>query len=315
MWMLLLALKASGAVVATAVVGMVIVGPSTVRAMFGTTHVNGIYAVDVNATDGQYRTIRYDTSRQTTQAKLFRGGAPVKDVLMYMGVYPVTMGPLWYAKARKPMDFKAGAVASLFPVKVGNSASFNTIDFGGGMEGLKMACTSTKMTVTNRVTGVRDGQKWDIYQIDITRDIQFKEDSGPSSMDVTGPKLAAVAGRVEGKKDVGAGDVLAVAANANIMMFQAAGDLLKRTGEMKRRQREEDGYDACTLPEWVASDHPNTFSPETVTVWYDAVHDIPVGIRNSADSVLDFGAAGFLKAAAIRSSYKDEVRDIGRWSR
>jgi hypothetical protein len=312
--MLLVAMKASGVVAAMAIIGMVVVGPSTMRAMFSTSNVNGIYAVDVNATDGQYRTIRYDTSRQTTQAKLFRGGAPVHDVLMYMGVYPVTMGPVWYAKARKPMDFKADKVAALFPIKVGNTASFNSIDFGGGMQGLKMACTETKMTVTNRMSGTRDGQKWDVYEIQIARDIQFKDDSGPSSYDDFGAKIAPAVSKAEGQKS-GTADAVALAATANISMFQVAGDLLKRTGEMKRRQRDEEGYDACTLPEWVASDHPNTFSPETVTVWYDAIHDIPVGIRNSADPSVNFAADGFLKTATIRSSYKDEVRDLGRWAK
>jgi hypothetical protein len=312
--MILAALKSAGVIAGMAIVGMVVVGPSTLRAMFGTSNVNGIYAVDVNATDGKFRTIRYDTSRQTTQMKLFRGGAPVQDVLMYMGVYPVTLNTVWYAKAKKPMDFNPGKVAALFPLKVGNTTMFHTIDFSGGMQRLDMACTATKMTVTNRVTGSRDGQKWDIYEISIARDIQFKTDSGPSSMDVTGPKLAAVAAEGSGA-NASATSAITVAASANVMMFQAAGDLLKRTADMKRRQRDDESYDACLLPEWVASDRTGTFSPETMTVWYDAIHDIPVGITNSADTTINFPAAGFLKTAAIRSAYTDEVRDLGRWKK
>jgi hypothetical protein len=312
--MLMAALKIAGGTAVMAIVGMGIIGPKTIRAMMKASDINGIYSIDVDAGAGRpVRTIRYDTSHKMVQAKLLYQGAPVRDVLMYMGVYPVTLPTAWYSKAKKPMDIKAVAVASLFPLRVNKTAKFSSIDFGGGMQGLKMACTHSRMTVKNRVTGTRGGQKWDIYQIEIVRSIDYKEDSGPDAYEKHGAELAATGTSLDGKKDVNPVDILKVSGQMNAQMFGIAGELLKRTAELKRRQREEPGFDACALPEWIASTDERSFAPETVTVWYDAIHDIPVGMTSSIDPHLDFPASKFLATANIRSAYKDEVRDIGRW--
>jgi hypothetical protein len=306
------ALKITGVSFLCIVVMLIVMGPNTISALVEPTQANGIYSVDADTPErGGIRTIRYDSTGDEIIAKLYKDGHHHKDIRLFKGVFPINHVPNWYRGGRSDMEYDAAKIASLFPLAMGKQAQFTVVDFGGGVDALKIACTRTTMNVRDRRSGERGGKRWDIYEIAITRNVTAVEEAS-QAIPGYGSAIAEQAANLNRNGAPSMGDILAVSGKATGIMVEAAGETIKRAAEIKRKQRDVPGFDACNQPGFMPARDFSPWPSETVTVWYDVVQDIPVGMSDDVKRSLSFGARDFLASASFRSGYLDEARNISR---
>jgi hypothetical protein len=309
-------LRVASIAIISITVAVIIIGPSSIGSFLKPKKINGIYSVDPAAnTNGTYRTIRYNQSDDMVRARFFKNGIHFKDMTMFMGFYPTDYLPSWYGENAE-FDYNKKKIASLFPLIAGKETEFNTTDFSeSSVNGVQLNCTLSQIKIIDQSKGTRADQKWDIYQIQILRSHAIKIEQGNDGEGYGSEYAVRVIELTEditGKENPTIADAYRLKDVANSVMAKMNASILERVNRIKSRQTKDPQYDPCTSPEFKLAQNQGGYAMEEVIVWFDAIHNIPVGLKSGKK--FDFSAAGFLQEGSARSKYLDEVKDINKWN-